>query len=113
MSYAFVYESFTEAYEEADLVVTGEVARIEYYLRPDSDEEIETTFGTIVPSTPFTISLLEIDVLVKGELSQDTIYIIQCGGKGYHDIPVLIPEDPPFIVGEKVLLFLHKKIDIL
>jgi len=108
VSYAFVYKSFKEAYENADLVIVGTVTKVEYYLKPDSEQEIETSLGTIIPSTPITFSWLKVDSLIKGDNVIETVLVMQFGGKGYLDIPVFIPEDPPLIVGEKVLLFLIK-----
>ncbi|MEM1581351.1 MAG: hypothetical protein QXK89_02410 [Candidatus Bathyarchaeia archaeon] len=107
VSYAFYYESFRDAYDKADLVVVGKVIRVEYYCKPIAKVVIQTAMGPLVPCFPWTLSSLEVETVIKGELTNKTIIVSQAGGISY-GVFALLPEDPPLKIGERVLLFLIK-----
>jgi|GEM_PF-6310411 len=97
VSYAITYGSYRKAYEDADLVVLGRVTSVEYHFT----------------SLPYTISHLEAELVIKGELSGRTVSVSQLGvgvdeEKGIYYI---IYEDPPLEVGERLLLLLRENKD--
>ncbi len=108
VSYAVYYKSLKEAYRAADLVIIGKVTQVEYYLKPTSTKTISTVIGPLVPSRPLTYSWIRVEKVIKGRLTNNTVLVRQDGGLGYHDTPIVLPEDPPLMKNESVILFLIK-----
>lgn len=72
--------------------------------------------GDVAPSTPFTISEVEVEVVIKGRVESEKILVRQLGGKWplivrshaswFKPIVIQVKEDPLFKIGERVVLFL-------
>ena len=121
ISLPFVYKSFKEAYEECDVAIIGRVVRQWYYTQRNKDIVVTVRhegvpLGDIAPSTPFTISEIEIEVIIKGRVESEKILVRQLGGRWplimrsyvswFKPTVIQVREDPLFKIGERVVLFL-------
>ena len=72
--------------------------------------------GDVAPSTPFTISEIEVEVVIKGRVESEKILVRQLGGRWplivrsyaswFKPKMIQVREDPLFKIGERVVLFL-------
>ena len=107
--------SLKEAYEEADLVILGEIVYVEHHVF--SIERL--CRGRILTLTrPYTYYRIRIIKIFKGEPissireepTSDIIIVGHMGGT-VEGILLIVPEDPPMKEGEFVILFLRGPIE--
>ncbi|RLE94440.1 MAG: hypothetical protein DRN04_03360 [Thermoprotei archaeon] len=121
ISLPFVYKSLKEAYKKCDIAIIGRVVRQWYYVQRNRDIVVTVRYkgvplGDVAPSTPFTISEVEVEVVIKGRVESEKILVRQLGGKWplivrshaswFKPIVIQVKEDPLFKIGERVVLFL-------
>jgi len=121
ISLPFAYKSFKEAYEKCDVAIIGRVVRQWYYTQRTKDIVITVRhkgvpLGDVAPSSPYTISEIEVEVVIKERVESEKILVSQLGGKWplivrsyapwFKPIVIQVREDPLFKIGERVVLFL-------
>ncbi len=121
ISLPFVYRSFKEAYEECDVAIIGRVVRQWYYTQRSKDVVVTVCregvpLGGVAPSTPYTISEVEIEAVIKGRVEGERVLVRQLGGRWplivrsyaswFRPTVIQVREDPLFKIGERVVLFL-------
>ncbi|MEM3028681.1 MAG: hypothetical protein QXW09_00950 [Thermoproteota archaeon] len=94
----FPYNSYKDAYKEAELVVLGRVISVEV---------VSTKHFLTWEVITYTLSRLKVELVIKGESPTGIITLSQTGGIEEEGIYCVVIEDPPLEVGEGVILFLN------